>query len=75
MWCSGLRIWHCYHSGSAHCYGTSVGSLAKELSHATGMAKKQKQNKKKTERNISLKTNLKFLFIKFLFKPTLLYIS
>ena len=38
LWCSGLRIWYCYCSGS----GCSCGK-AWELPHASSAAKKKKK--------------------------------
>ena len=42
MWLSRLRIWHCHYSGWSQCC-VWVRSLAQELSHGMGAAKKKKK--------------------------------
>ena len=53
MWCRRLRIWHC------HCCGwitavVRVQSLAQEIPHAVGLAKKREKKVKKKKK----KTNV-----------------
>ena len=43
-WLSGLRTWGCHCCGSVHC-GAQAQSLDRELSHAAGVAKKEKKRK------------------------------
>ena len=42
----GLRIWHCYCCGWGHYYSTGL-ILARELPHATNMAKKKRKKRRR----------------------------
>ena len=71
LWCSGLRIWHCYYNGLGRCYGVgSIPGLGTSTCHRCGQKKKKEKNEKLKDEGRQggvLDSNLSFTIFKLLF--------